>query len=182
VTDVVRRRAARVVCFDPESRVLVMCWRDPVSRRCILEPPGGGIESGERPIDAARRELLEETGYSVELREDWAVDCERDCQWAGQRVLAAERFYGAAVAAAFEPDPTAFTSSEVVTYLGAHWIPVASLTSADDLPGDLEPPDLATIADTLAAMRLGGEAAGSAPHRQSEAGPQPQAQGIPDLG
>jgi 8-oxo-dGTP pyrophosphatase MutT (NUDIX family) len=153
MTQVVTRRAARVVCFDPESRVLVMCWRDPVSHRRVLEPPGGGIEPGEQPIDAARRELLEETGYSVELREDWAVDCERDVQWAGQRVLASERFYGAVVAAAFEPGPTAFTSSEVTTYLGAHWIPVASLALADDLPGDLEPPELATIVNTLAATR-----------------------------
>ena len=132
-----------------------MSWRDPASDRRILEPPGGGIEPGEQPIDAARRELLEETGYSVELSEDWAVDCQRDMHWAGDHVVAAERFYGAAVAAAFEPDPTKFTSAEVATYLGAHWISVGGVVSANDLPGELEPPELATIISRLAATRLG---------------------------
>lgn len=150
-----RRRAARVVCFDLAGCVLLMHWRDPVTGRLILEPPGGGIETGEVPLDAARREMLEEVGRLVELREEWAIDWERDCRWAGRRILASERFYGAAVADAFEAEPSGFTPSETATYVGASWVPQAGLTNPRALPGDLEPPELAAIVAALSAMRGG---------------------------
>jgi 8-oxo-dGTP diphosphatase len=153
MAEIVRRPAARVVCFDPTERILVMRWRDPVSGRSILEPPGGGIEPGERAIDAARRELLEETGRRFDLSEHWAVDCERDFEWAGRRVVATERFYGALTDDAFDPDPSAFTASEASTFLGADWLPADNLASPADLAGELEPPNLAAIVAALVAIR-----------------------------
>jgi 8-oxo-dGTP pyrophosphatase MutT (NUDIX family) len=42
--------------------------RDPVSRVARLFPPGGGIEPGESPGEAAAREALEETGYPVAIK------------------------------------------------------------------------------------------------------------------
>ncbi len=45
--------------------VLVRQWRQPVGS-FTLELPGGGLEKGESPREAARKELLEETGYGAE--------------------------------------------------------------------------------------------------------------------
>jgi 8-oxo-dGTP pyrophosphatase MutT (NUDIX family) len=62
-----RRRAARVVLLDSEKRVLLLRARDPANRAKPpwWEIPGGGMEWGETSDEAARRELLEETGITA---------------------------------------------------------------------------------------------------------------------
>ncbi|HET7271293.1 MAG TPA: NUDIX hydrolase [Rubrobacter sp.] len=51
--------------------VLVRQWRQPLSA-FTLELPSGGVDAGENPEEAARRELLEETGYTAERLEHLA--------------------------------------------------------------------------------------------------------------
>ncbi|MBK6669961.1 MAG: NUDIX domain-containing protein [Actinobacteria bacterium] len=59
---VLRRAAARVVCFDPTGRVLLIKAADPADagKQPWWELPGGGIEPGEAVEHALLRELAEE--------------------------------------------------------------------------------------------------------------------------
>jgi 8-oxo-dGTP pyrophosphatase MutT (NUDIX family) len=61
---VIRRQVARVLLFDGQDRLLLFHVRDPadLTRDAWWYLPGGGMDPGESPEQAARRELFEETG------------------------------------------------------------------------------------------------------------------------
>ena len=62
-----------VVAVTPEDR-LVMVWQYRFGSDALsLEIPGGVIDPGESPQDAARRELREETGYDARQWEPLSV-------------------------------------------------------------------------------------------------------------
>lgn len=51
----------------PDGKVLMERQYKQCLGRVILTSPAGSVEKGESPLQAARRELLEETGYEADL-------------------------------------------------------------------------------------------------------------------
>jgi 8-oxo-dGTP pyrophosphatase MutT (NUDIX family) len=54
-----------VLAITPDERAVLVSQYRFGSQSFSLELPGGAVDPGEDPKDAARRELLEETGYSA---------------------------------------------------------------------------------------------------------------------
>jgi ADP-ribose pyrophosphatase len=63
---IVLQEYAVIVAQTVDGRVIMERQYKHGLRRVSLALPGGAIESGEEPLAAAKRELLEETGYTAE--------------------------------------------------------------------------------------------------------------------
>ena len=61
------RVAAYAVIVDDDQRILLSHWIE--GRRPAWTMPGGGLEPGEDPERAVKREVREETGYRAQVGE-----------------------------------------------------------------------------------------------------------------
>jgi len=57
--------SAVILPVDSKGRILLVRQYRLAARKYLWELPAGRIEDGERPLDAAKRELAEETGYQA---------------------------------------------------------------------------------------------------------------------
>lgn len=73
MVDIYRKNAAIVVCNN-QGKVLVCQRTDSSDQQKSWQFPQGGIEDGETPLEAARRELKEETALTkVELLAEYPL-------------------------------------------------------------------------------------------------------------
>ncbi|HEX5097549.1 MAG TPA: NUDIX hydrolase [Acidimicrobiia bacterium] len=77
MTTAVQRVAAYAVCVDDANRLLLCRLSDVTDVPGMWTLPGGGIDFGEHPEDAARREVFEETGYEARIEDVVAIDSAR---------------------------------------------------------------------------------------------------------
>ncbi len=137
----------RVLCVDDTGALLLLRWRDPVDGHVFFEPPGGGVERGEHLLDAARRELYEETGLEPAIRAGFARVW-RDHTWKGRRREEVEGWFLAECGPAPIVAPGALTASEIETLAGWQWVGREALASLD---APLEPETVFAVLDELRA-------------------------------
>ncbi|MEV0430057.1 NUDIX domain-containing protein [Micromonospora sp. NPDC050495] len=131
---VIERRAVRLVVLDTAERVLLFHTRDPDHPRLGVwwELPGGGLDPGETYLDAALRELREETGIVVGPAEVGAPTWRRRASFVHRRlrhlqdeVVVPVRLPGPGP----DIDETHRLDYEVEDYFGFRWWPVAELVA-----------------------------------------------------
>lgn len=141
---VVERDVVRVVVRDLAGRILLFHTQDPTYPELgsWWELPGGGLEPGESHVDAAVRELMEETGIRIDRARVGAPTWGRDAtyRYRGERRLQHERILTAWL---HVPGPAVDGSGRVgfedEDYFGYRWWPVDELVGSGErfYPGRL---------------------------------------------
>ncbi len=136
---------ARILLFDQDARLLLFKYRDP-PKPVFWGTIGGRLEPGETLVEAARRELLEETGLTTELSEPAAWFLEHEMMRGGEPHLMKEWFFRA-VTTTTALDDSRQTIEERQVIVGEKWWPVDEIETTDQI---ILPEELRTVIRAIA--------------------------------
>lgn len=124
-----KRRSAVRVLVIADDEILLQGDTDPgIPGSAWWVTPGGGIDAGENAVDAAVRELFEETGLRIEpdsLRGPVAQRVVRHGY--SDRVLVQHELFFRIDVERFKPDPQGLTATEKQRMRGHAWFPIEAL-------------------------------------------------------
>lgn len=144
-----QRSASRVVITDFEA-VLLLADTDPgLPGTKWWVTPGGGIDPGESPLEAAVREVQEETGLIANPDELLGPVALRQVihGYSDQILCQQESFFVLPVSAPFLVEPGGLTEGELITLAGSAW---HRLDSLQELPEPVWPTDLLQLVEVAA--------------------------------
>jgi tRNA(adenine34) deaminase len=118
-----RIRTSAVVLHN--DQILTFRAVDPDSGREYFFLPGGEIEKGETPPEAAERETFEETGFQVQVDPSTSLDKEYVFRWNGEDYKVITIFYRATLVNPFQ-QPTPVKDADYNK--GVHWIPKSKIS------------------------------------------------------
>ncbi|PZG19401.1 NUDIX hydrolase [Nonomuraea aridisoli] len=155
---VIERPSARVIMADPLGRVLLFRFvpPQPWPKEPAWHLPGGGIEAGETPAQAAVREALEETGHALDPADLGDPVAVNEGVWSnlGRDFHTVTTYFFARVQAPTVA-PTVPEDHPEEEWLNGHrWWSAEELTATEER---VFPPGLAAL---LPALPAGGRAAG----------------------
>ncbi|WP_018500415.1 NUDIX hydrolase [Parafrankia discariae] len=143
----VLRRAARVVLFDPADAFLLIRSHDPdlPDGPTWWHVPGGGLDPGEEPAQAAAREIREEVGVTVADLGPCVATRTAYFTFLGVDYRQEESFFVARLPHRVDVDDAAWSAVERRATLGWHWWTLPELRTT---PDTVYPPALAPFLTT----------------------------------
>jgi 8-oxo-dGTP pyrophosphatase MutT (NUDIX family) len=133
------RRAARVILLDEDERVLFA--RLEYGGKRWWTAPGGGLDDGETREQAARREIVEETGHTLGQLGPWVWTREHVFRFEGRLYRQVERYFVVHVPA-FDPLAQELGVEEAKAFAGLRWWTLAELEEAEETFAPTDLPEL----------------------------------------